>query len=138
MAHGLSRSTSCGIFPDQGLKLCLLHWQADSLPLSHQGRTVYTFLHRLKFSTHLGKYQGVQLLDHMLCSYFNRYGKRSKELRVKGREDFHITPYSSAPVNNHGLYDSPRNHPGSACFLFLISRHGELLLSFVFHFILGG
>ena len=26
-----------GIFPTQGLNLHLLHWQADSLPLSHQG-----------------------------------------------------------------------------------------------------
>ena len=26
-----------GIFPTQGLNLCLLHWQADSVPLSHQG-----------------------------------------------------------------------------------------------------
>ena len=26
-----------GIFPNQGLNPCLLHWQADSLPLSHQG-----------------------------------------------------------------------------------------------------
>ena len=48
-AHGLSRGGSgaleqlwptglvavgCGIFPDQGLDLC---WQADSLPLRHQG-----------------------------------------------------------------------------------------------------
>ena len=36
MAHGLSCSTACGIFPDQGLNLCLLHWQADFLLLSHQ------------------------------------------------------------------------------------------------------
>ena len=35
VVHGFSCSTACGIFPDQGLKLCLLHWQADSLPLSH-------------------------------------------------------------------------------------------------------
>ena len=35
--HGRSCSTGCGIFPDQGLHPCLLHWQADSLPLSHQG-----------------------------------------------------------------------------------------------------
>ena len=34
--HRFSCSTSCGIFPNQGLNLCLLHWQADSLPLSHQ------------------------------------------------------------------------------------------------------
>ena len=26
-----------GIFPTQGLNPCLLHWQVDSLPLSHQG-----------------------------------------------------------------------------------------------------
>ena len=30
-------SFSGGIFPIQGLNLCLLHWQADSLPLSHGG-----------------------------------------------------------------------------------------------------
>ena len=30
MAHGLSCSAACGIFPDQGLNPCPLHWQADS------------------------------------------------------------------------------------------------------------
>ena len=56
VAHGLSscrsralehRFSSCGvraycpeacrIVPDQGLNLCLLHWQADPLLLNHQG-----------------------------------------------------------------------------------------------------
>ena len=36
VAHGLSCSKACGIFPDQGLNSCLLQWQVDSLPLSHQ------------------------------------------------------------------------------------------------------
>ena len=36
VAHGPSCSTAHGIFPDQGLNLCLPHWQADSLPLRHQ------------------------------------------------------------------------------------------------------
>ena len=35
--HRMSCSTARGIFPAQGLNLCLLHWQMDSLPLSHQG-----------------------------------------------------------------------------------------------------
>ena len=35
--HGLSCSMACGIFLDQGQNPRLLHWQADSLPLSHQG-----------------------------------------------------------------------------------------------------
>ena len=30
MAHGLSSSMACGIFPDQSTNLCRLHWQADS------------------------------------------------------------------------------------------------------------
>ena len=30
VAHGLSCSAACGIFPDQGLNPCPLHWQADS------------------------------------------------------------------------------------------------------------
>ena len=37
VAHGPSCSTACGIFPDQGLNPCTLHWQADSQPLRHQG-----------------------------------------------------------------------------------------------------
>ena len=32
----LSCSTTHGTFLDQGLNPCLLHWEADSLPLSHQ------------------------------------------------------------------------------------------------------
>ena len=40
VAHGLSCSAACGIFPDQGSNPCPLHWQADSQPLCHQGRPV--------------------------------------------------------------------------------------------------
>ena len=36
VADGLGGSIACGIFPDQGSNLCLLHKQAASLPLSHQ------------------------------------------------------------------------------------------------------
>ena len=35
VAPGLSCSTACGIFPDQGSNPGPLRWQADSLPLSH-------------------------------------------------------------------------------------------------------
>ena len=37
VAKGLSCSLACKIFLDHGLNLCLLHWQVDSLLLSHQG-----------------------------------------------------------------------------------------------------
>ena len=32
-----------GILPDEGLKPCLLRWQADSSPLSHQGSPDVSF-----------------------------------------------------------------------------------------------
>ena len=38
MVHVLSCSEARGIFLDQRLNLCLLHQQADSLPLSRQGK----------------------------------------------------------------------------------------------------
>ena len=37
VAHGPSRSTACGILPDQGSNPCPSHWPADSQPLRHQG-----------------------------------------------------------------------------------------------------
>ena len=36
MVHRFSCSVACGIFLGQGSNLCLLHWQEDSLRLSHQ------------------------------------------------------------------------------------------------------
>ena len=43
VAHGLSCSMACGIFPDQGSNPCPLHWQADSQPLRHQGSPRYHY-----------------------------------------------------------------------------------------------
>ena len=34
---GFSYSAACGIFLDQGLNPCPLHWQADSYPVYHHG-----------------------------------------------------------------------------------------------------
>ena len=44
VAHGPRCSAACGIIPDQGLNPCLLHWQADSQPLRHQGSPSSIFL----------------------------------------------------------------------------------------------
>ena len=37
VVNGLSCSIECGVFLDQGLNPCPLHWQVGSLPLYHQG-----------------------------------------------------------------------------------------------------
>ena len=44
MVHGFSCSEACGIFLDQGLNRCLLHWLVDSLLLSHQGSPGHVIL----------------------------------------------------------------------------------------------
>ena len=44
VAHGPSRSTACGILPDQDSNPCPLHRQADSEPLRHQGSPNLWFL----------------------------------------------------------------------------------------------
>ena len=50
VAHGLSCSLACGILPNQGSNRCLLHWQVDSLPPSHQGSPFLLFLNEQKVS----------------------------------------------------------------------------------------
>ena len=42
--NGLISSAVCPIFWDQRWILCLLCWQADSLPLSHQGNHSFSLL----------------------------------------------------------------------------------------------
>ena len=43
-AHRFSCFVACGIFPEWGSRLHLLHWQADSSPLVHQGSPDLAFL----------------------------------------------------------------------------------------------
>ena len=49
VAHGLSCSLACGIFPNQGLDPCPLYWQTDSHPLHHQGSPISTFSYLIVF-----------------------------------------------------------------------------------------
>ena len=44
--HGLPCPVACGLFPGQGLDLCFLHWQKDSIPLSQTAKTPKEFLFR--------------------------------------------------------------------------------------------
>ena len=51
VAHGFSCFEACGIFPDRGSNLCLLHWQMDSLPLSHE-ESPKNFFNEKKYEDH--------------------------------------------------------------------------------------
>ena len=72
VAHGLSCSAACGIFPGQGSNPCPLHWQADSQPLRHQGspqnyfynitKILFAFFPLLTFTLILQKQRWVKML----------------------------------------------------------------------------
>ena len=47
-AHGRTCSSACGIFPDQGSNLRLLHWHVDSLSLRHQESTPKALLNIIR------------------------------------------------------------------------------------------
>ena len=50
VVHRLRCSMASGIFLHQGLNLCFLHWQVDSLPLSYQGSAQQVFFNCLCLS----------------------------------------------------------------------------------------
>ena len=68
VAHGLSCYAAYGIFTDQGLNPCLLHWQADSFPPSQQGRLFYSLngIFHLVDLPNVSQEMSVLLLVHLL------------------------------------------------------------------------
>ena len=73
VAHGPSCSMGCGIFPDQRLNPCLLHWQADSLPLIHQGSLIYDILNLWQSSP-------LKLSHHFFFNFLNVFISQAKIL----------------------------------------------------------
>ena len=70
LKHRLRGSKARGIFLDQGLTPCLLHWQADSLPLSHQ-KSCYYFLNHLNI-VYIFTYLKIVIIffhNHILSQY---------------------------------------------------------------------
>ena len=52
VTHRFSYPMSHGIFPDQGLNPCPLHWQVDSLPLAYHG-SPGSFFKKLNILLHI-------------------------------------------------------------------------------------
>ena len=90
VTHRLSCSTACGIFPDQGLNHCLLHWQLDSLSLSHQGNPNKSilFFQNKKF-LNFGELETIPIPSTTLCWKPNRcWALRYKAIVLVLKESF--------------------------------------------------
>ena len=67
VVHGLSCPMACGIFLDQRLNLCLLHWQVESYLLYYQGSPTLSFTNRMHCNVTSHWVWGVVLYDtHLL------------------------------------------------------------------------
>ena len=64
---GLSCSAACGIFPDQGLNLCLLHWQVDSLSLNHQGSPEKLNFKKVRITQRWVWFYTIQYIPFFVC-----------------------------------------------------------------------
>ena len=81
VVYRLSCSWACGIFLDQGSNLCLLHWQVNSLPLSHQGSPIIIFasIYSLNFMQYIFSVQFYNYSNkvHDFCGQHSQGESRS-------------------------------------------------------------
>ena len=74
VAHGPSCSAACGVFPDQGLNPCPLHWQSDSQPLRHQGSPPFLFLFFWDpYSSNVGAFNVVPEVPETVLNSFHSF-----------------------------------------------------------------
>ena len=88
VVHGLSCSTACGIFPDQGSNPCPLHWQVDSQPLRHQGSPNCGILSGVKIHLKSTESHSADALFHFSCNLLITSGRKSPP----GAECLHTLP----------------------------------------------
>ena len=99
MAQQLSCSAAYGIFQNQGLNLCSLHWQGGSYRLYHQGSPYLNALISVKIQVSLGK-PAYNLT-------VRRHPVEQKDLRVvlertTGRQEWGLEPLGARGVTREG------------------------------------
>ena len=83
MTRGLSCSTACGIFPDQGSNPYPLHWQADSQPLRHHGSPSAHFLSALfVFLVFIELHELHEINPLSVASFANIFSYSENEIRT--------------------------------------------------------
>ena len=104
VAHGLSCSSTCGIFPNWGMNLCLQLWQMDSQPLAHLGSPSPSFFQSPANPSRVscpprGSFKALEpfLSNHILSFFFLTFFKM--DLFQKGSKEFFFF------LLHHSLWD---------------------------------
>ena len=97
-----SASVACGIFADQGLNPCLLHWQVDSLSLSHQ-ESPQTILKLLKMCFSLNQTNGLQPQTKDFHNYA-QWRSVSQGLQSRVRSEFWVSHLTSTRTASHIMH----------------------------------
>ena len=103
-----------GIFPTQGSNPCLLHWQADSLPRSHQGSPSWVSFYLEAQETATGPQKTKSEGTSLYCIWYYRK-KREKEGRgwggaSRGSIEETVALLLSQVLYLSGLFAVNRNH----------------------------
>ena len=86
-----------GIFPTQGSNPCLLHWEQDSLPLSHQG------------SPYMEYYSAIKEWNNASCSNMN--GPRDYHTKWSQRQTYDITYMESKKKDKNEIICKTGSQP---------------------------
>ena len=113
VAHGLSCSMGCGLFPDQESNPPSLHWQADSLSLSHQGsqnlQNFFNYLwiiktQKLSYQKNwfLSSLEKLEIWQHHMCHTGEKLARAKCQLLLVGEICISwVTTVLSHPVLLH-------------------------------------
>ena len=87
-----SCSMTCGIFPDQGLNPCLLHWQEDSYPLYHQSSSKACLMERWE-------------TEYSILSRSHVFQNKFRKLKYGDGNCTYIWNFNETPFWNFSLND---------------------------------
>ena len=111
---GHTSSSTCEVFLTQGLNPCLLHWQVDSLPRSHQGSPSWVSFYLEAQETATGPQKTKSEGTSLYCIWYYRK-KREKEGRgwggaSRGSIEETVALLLSQVLYLSGLFAVNRNH----------------------------
>ena len=99
-----------GIFPDQGSNSCLLHllhWQVDSLPLSHQANPIFRLEDLNKPRIHPGSNRWIFFKAHFLVENYNKNCKLEELSAAQEKRNRKKSKWHTQPVR---LEETKQNH----------------------------